>query len=159
MSDQTATTTKKPAVKKPTKKAGRKPAGRRGRKDLTAEHKAALRTGRSQADSVRRYLSAIQTTGRSRRRSPEALQARLAKVDALYEQAGVLDKLSLAQERLNLEAEMGDNRDAATLEGLESSFVQVAGEYGQRKGISYDAWRQVGVPANVLKRAGITRGS
>jgi hypothetical protein len=33
----------------------------------------------------------------------------------------------------------------------------VAAEYGQRKGISYAAWRELGVSPAVLKRAGITR--
>ncbi len=32
-----------------------------------------------------------------------------------------------------------------------------AKSYGERKGISYEAWRQLGVPAEVLKRAGITK--
>ena len=31
--------------------------------------------------------------------------------------------------------------------------------YAQRKGISYAAWRELGVPADVLKKAGISRGS
>jgi hypothetical protein len=158
MSDPTSATSKKPDAKQPTKKASaKKSAGRRAKKDMTAEHKSALRAGRFQADTVRRYLNAIQATGRPRRRSPEVLQARLTKVNASYEQAGVLDKLLLAQERLNLEAEMDDSRAADGLADLEAAFVQVASEYGQRKGISYDAWRQVGVQASTLKRAGITR--
>ena len=37
----------------------------------------------------------------------------------------------------------------------ERAFVEAAAPYGERKGISYKAWREVGVPAAVLKRAGI----
>ncbi|GIU89638.1 MAG: hypothetical protein KatS3mg010_0737 [Acidimicrobiia bacterium] len=42
---------------------------------------------------------------------------------------------------------------------LEKEFVKVAKGYSARKGISYGAWREFGVPAEVLKKAGITRGS
>ena len=37
-------------------------------------------------------------------------------------------------------------------------FVQVAATYSARKGISYAAWRAVGVDAAVLNKAGIGRG-
>jgi hypothetical protein len=40
---------------------------------------------------------------------------------------------------------------------LEKDFVKVARAYGSRKGISYTAWRSVGVSAGVLQRAGIAR--
>ena len=38
-------------------------------------------------------------------------------------------------------------------------FVNVAKAYGERQGISYASWRDVGVSAPVLKRAGISRGA
>ena len=34
-----------------------------------------------------------------------------------------------------------------------------AAEYGRRKGITYAAWREAGVPSAVLSRAGIARSS
>ena len=43
------------------------------------------------------------------------------------------------------------------LSALESAFVKTAGKYSERKGISYAAWRQLGVSADTLKKAGITR--
>ena len=45
------------------------------------------------------------------------------------------------------------------LSGLEADFVAVAKEYSQRKGISYAAWREVGVEPAVLKKAGVTRSA
>ena len=42
---------------------------------------------------------------------------------------------------------------------LENEFVGVAQAYGQRKGISYSSWRDVGVSAATLKRAGISRST
>ena len=40
---------------------------------------------------------------------------------------------------------------------LEVGFIKVAKSYGQRKGIDYGTWREFGVSARVLKRAGIAR--
>ena len=45
------------------------------------------------------------------------------------------------------------------LDELEESFVGVAKAYGERKGIAYATWRDVGVSAATLNRAGIGRGS
>jgi hypothetical protein len=40
---------------------------------------------------------------------------------------------------------------------LEAGFIKVAAAYSKRKGISYAAWRAVGVEPTVLKQAGISR--
>ena len=40
---------------------------------------------------------------------------------------------------------------------LERDFVRVAKSYADSKAISYSSWRDVGVPASVLKSAGISR--
>ena len=45
------------------------------------------------------------------------------------------------------------------LTAVEEGFVKAAKSYSERKGISYSTWREVGVSADVLKRAGISRGS
>jgi hypothetical protein len=50
---------------------------------------------------------------------------------------------------------MGDTVDIAA---FEKAFVKVAKAYSQRQGISYAAWRKVGVPPAVLKAAGLGRG-
>lgn len=44
------------------------------------------------------------------------------------------------------------------LEAVEQGFITHAASYGQRKGIRYATWREAGVPAELLARAGITRG-
>jgi hypothetical protein len=45
------------------------------------------------------------------------------------------------------------------LSALEKDFTKVAKDYSASKGLTYDAWRKVGVSAEVLKKAGITRSS
>ena len=42
------------------------------------------------------------------------------------------------------------------LDMLRAVFAECARAYGERKGISYAAWREIGVSAPVLKRAGIS---
>jgi hypothetical protein len=45
---------------------------------------------------------------------------------------------------------------AADTSELEADFVKVARSYGDRRGIAYAAWREVGVPAAALTAAGIS---
>ncbi len=128
---------------------------------MSAEHKAALAEGRAQGRVVRRYLEALEAhkPKRGRKRTPESIQRRLSGIDAEIAEADQLKRLQLVQERLNLTAELEAGEDKVDLAGLEAEFVSSAKPYGNRKGISYAAWRELGVPAAVLKTAGISRAS
>jgi hypothetical protein len=48
-----------------------------------------------------------------------------------------------------------DTGDHVASKTLEDVFVSVASGFSERRGISYDAWRDVGVTAAVLARAGV----
>src|ERR1035441_6351016 len=61
--------------------------------------------------------------------------------------------LHLIQEKQQLEAELSSSGDTVDLAALEKDFTKVAKAYGDRKGISYSAWRSVGVSAPVLQRS------
>ena len=50
-----------------------------------------------------------------------------------------------------------ENRHTAQVEALETAFIAVAGPYSDRKGLTYAAWRAVGVKPRVLRAAGIAR--
>ena len=54
-------------------------------------------------------------------------------------------------------AELAFGDDKVDIASLEKAFTKVAKSYGERKGISYSAWRQVGVSAPVLQQAKIAR--
>lgn len=43
------------------------------------------------------------------------------------------------------------------VKALEVAFVKIAKRFGDIRGISYGAWRDAGVPPQVLKRAGVAR--
>ena len=126
---------------------------------MTAAHKAALAKGREEGRVVRRYLEALDETkpSRGRKRTSESIQKRLVAIDTAFPDAAALQRLQLVQEELDLEAELAVVDDVIDIAGLEKSFIKVARAYGERKGISYSAWRTVGVSASVLQSAGVAR--
>ena len=128
---------------------------------MTAQHKAALAEGRNESRAVKRYLEALEANRpkRGRKRSQESIEKRLAEIDAQIATADPLKRVNLIQERLNLRNALGSAEDTVDLAALEKEFVRAAGGYSSRKGLSYAAWRELGVEPAVLARAGITRGS
>ena len=128
---------------------------------MSDEHKAALAKGRMEGRVVRDYLEGLRATKpkRGRKRTPETVQKRLAAIANELESASPMDELLLVQERRDLEAELEAMSDTLDMTALEDAFVGVAKSYSESKSISYASWRDVGVPASVLTRAGITRGS
>ena len=135
-------------------------ATKRTRTPMSDEHKAALAEGRNQGRSVRQYLEALELhrPKRGRKRTKESIGKRLAKIEEELAGADQLKRLQLIQERLDLTAELEAAGTKVDLTALEDEFVKAAATYSQRKGISYAAWRELGVEPAVLKRAGIGRG-
>lgn len=126
---------------------------------MSAEHKQALAVGREESRLVRRYLEALEAhkPKRGRKRTSEGIESRLRQIESKLPNADPLSKVHLAQERINLLNELATKEEAVDLKALEDDFVQAAKGYGERKGITYAAWREAGVDANVLRRAGIAR--
>lgn len=129
---------------------------------MSDAHKEALARGRAEGRAVRNYLNALEENRprRGRKRTPDSIKKRLDGIEQrLQEDPDPLDRLHLVQERIDLEAELHRLQTARKMTELEAAFVDAAPGYGERKGISYSAWREAGVPASVLKRAGIRRSA
>lgn len=128
---------------------------------MTDSHKAALAQGRAEGRVVREYLDALRANKpkRGRKRTTESMTERLGAIDAQLVDADALNELKLVQERRDLLAELDAKGADVDLVALEQAFVDVAQGYAERQGISYAAWREVGVDAAVLSRAGVTRKS
>jgi hypothetical protein len=128
---------------------------------VTDEHKAAMAQGRTESRSIAAYLEALESNRpkRGRKRTPDSIAKRLQKIEEEIGSASAIKKLSLIQERMDLESEKDGMQDTVDLSGFEAEFVKAAKGYSERKGISYTAWRELGVPAAVLKQAGIGRGA
>lgn len=129
-------------------------------KGMSAQHKAALAEGRAQGRAVRNYLDALEAhkPKRGRRRTPDSIANRLKKIEAELDQADAVKRVDLIQERLDLQKELASYESKVDLADLEADFIAEAAAYSERKGISYAAWREAGVPAATLKAAGIGRG-
>ena len=128
---------------------------------MSDSHKAALAEGREQGRAVRRYLEALEAhkPKRGRKRTEESVQKRLVAIDEKLAGADALTRLHLTQERMNLAAELSATDNTVDLQAIEDEFVAAAAPYGARKGITYAAWRQLGVDPAVLRRANVRRGS
>lgn len=126
---------------------------------MSDEHKAALAKGRMEGRVVRDYLEGLRATKpkRGRKRTPDTIKKRLDTIESELASASPLDELLLVQERRDLEAELAAKSNAIDMDALEAEFVGVAASYSESKAISYASWRDVGVPASTLKRAGISR--
>jgi hypothetical protein len=126
---------------------------------MSADHKAALAKGREEGRIVRRYLEALESSKprRGRKRTPDSIRKRLGSIDSTLATADPLSRLHMVEEKQRLEAELSHTGDTVDMAALEKSFIKVARLYGERKGISYSAWRTVGVSAAVLQQAKIPR--
>ncbi len=134
---------------------------KRGPKQVSDAQKQAMAAGRADGRSVKRYLEALEhhRPKRGRKRTPDSIRKRLAELDESIATADSLRRLGLVQQRMDLEAELTRLDNVVDISSIEKEFVEVARGYSERKGISYAAWREVGVPADVLKAAGISRSS
>ncbi len=126
---------------------------------MTPQHKAALAEGRAHGRAVREYLEAIEESKpkRGRKRTAESVKKRLGVVEAELATAGGVKKIQLLQERRDLRSELETFGATVDLSSVEKAFVKAAKPYSESKGISYATWREAGVPADVLTKAGITR--
>ena len=130
-------------------------------REMSSDHKAALAKGRTEGRIVREYLEGLRASKprRGRKRTPESVKARLAKIESELDGANPIDELLLIQERRDLEDELSKMSQTVDMSALEGAFVGVAKSYSESKKISYASWRDVGVDASVLKRAGINRSA
>ena len=119
---------------------------------------------KSEVAAVRDYLKALEQSAprRGRRRTTESVGRQLAALEGeMAGAAAVTKRLSLIQQRIDLEADLEALSQTASvdLSALEAGFVTHAAAYGGRRGISYAAWREVGVSSATLKSAGIRRSA
>lgn len=128
---------------------------------MSDEHKAALAIGRNEGRAIRNYLEALDAhkPKRGRKRTPDSIERRLAAIEEEYEEADPLTRVNLIQERMDLQGELESMTETLDIGALEDEFVEAAASYSERKGITYAAWRELGIEASVLKRAGIRRGA
>jgi uncharacterized Ntn-hydrolase superfamily protein len=129
------------------------------KRTMSADHKAKLAQGRNESRIVSKYLDALAAGKgkRGRKRTPESISIQIARIDKAMNAATPIQKLELTQKRYDLMAEHGRLTSRIDLTSVEKDFVKVAKSFAIRNGISYNAFRELGVSAEVLKRGGISR--
>jgi hypothetical protein len=130
-----------------TRTGSKKSSTKAATKDAASKSDEAAEPRRRNQDAtvVRRYLTSLGSSKRKGRQlSVETLDARIAS------EADPVQKLMLIDKRLKFER-------APDSDALETAFTERARAWGEAHQVSYQAWREMGVPARVLKAAGIAR--
>jgi hypothetical protein len=123
---------------------------------MSKEHKAALAQGRLEARSVKAYLASLGPKKRGRPVTNDSLQKKISDIDSkLKTEANPLRRLDLMQSRAETKTALDSVGSGPDQAALAADFVRHAKAYSERKGISYSTWREFGVPADVLRNAGI----
>jgi ribonuclease PH len=120
-----------------------------------AERPAERGVRRAETKAVAAYLTALRAP-KVPARSRDALRKRRAQIEQwIAEATSPIREVELIQQRLDIDAQLAQIDQAARLPELEEAFVKVAASWAKRSGISAAALREVGVPASVLRRAGL----
>jgi hypothetical protein len=110
---------------------------------------------RAETNTVAAYLTALRAP-KVPARSRDALRKRRAQLEQwITEETLPIREVELIQQRLDIDAQLAQIDQTARLRELEDEFVNVAASWAKRSGISAAALREVGVPASVLRRAGL----
>lgn len=126
-------------------------------KTLSNSQKAAMAEGRREARIVDSYLNSLERKQVQRgRRSASEIAAELDQIAKDLESATAIERLGLLQAREDLQREALEVAPEDDSE-LEAQFIAIARTYGDRKGISYSTWREIGVPKEVLQAADVPR--
>ena len=144
--------------KKATAKTGNRSTKSAAPRTMTSAHKRALSEGRAMSATVDRYLAAVNTPKRRGRKVSKAtLEQRLAQARIDSKAAVGVDRVLAAQAVRDLQNKLAQLNSSVDVKSLEADFVKIAKQFSENRGISYSAWRDAGVPPQVLKRAGISR--
>src|ERR1700680_1742150 len=127
------------------------------KRTMSAAHKKALAEGRSMSATVDAYLAALNVPKkRGRKVSKAVLEQRLVRARSRAKTATDVDRVLAAQEVRDIQGRTARVTTAPTTEvkGLESACVRGASQFSEKRGIRWSAWRDAGVPGDVLKKAG-----
>jgi len=120
-----------------------------------AERPAEHGVRQAETNAVAAYLTALRAP-KVPARSRANLEKRRTQVEQrIADESSPVREVELCQQRLDIDAQLAQIDQGARLPELEKAFVNVAASWANRSGITAAALREVGVPASVLKRAGL----
>lgn len=120
-----------------------------------------MRATRAVTDKVSKYLRAARKRYLSggainQWQDPVKISERIAQIEAELPDAPTIKELELRSQRRKLKERLETLR-GDDFPNLEAEFIIVAKEWAASRGIEYADWRDMSVPADVLRRAGINR--
>jgi hypothetical protein len=113
---------------------------------------------RAETTAVAAYLTALKgprPSGSSKAKREGVMRRRAQIEQWISNERSPIREVELIQQRLDIDAQLSKLDEAARLPELEEAFVNVAASWAKRRGITAAALREAGVPAGVLKRAGL----
>jgi len=118
------------------------------KRKLNEEVKDRKRKYQNETFIVRDYLDSLRS---GQRVADNTIERRLSSVLIALEADAVTstERLQMLQRRRDLQAALNGNKDK------EAKFIEIAASYSDRKGIQFATWREFGVPARVLRDAGV----
>lgn len=129
---------------------------------LSEERLAKLAKGREQQLIVNAYLTELRDSP-PRRGRPRTADTALRERDAI-EKRVASGRLPLTGELVARQRVKDLEREAARLaarqgrmERLEAEFMAVCAEYSAKRGLTRDAWAEMGVPVRVLRQCGLSK--
>ncbi len=108
----------------------------------------------AQNKAIKAYFAAKEHKPTTRR-SPERLRTRVSAIEMELKSAPVIKRIQLMQEKADITALLSMKTVSVDMAALENGFVQHAKGFSDRKGITASTWRKMGVPGELIKRAGI----
>lgn len=115
---------------------------------------------RKETKQIDLYLTALEASRvqlARGRRTRDWLENHLKELDAKIPATTGVQKLLLIQDHEETRNDLEAFKQADNMAELEKGFIKHAASYSERHGISFAAWRRVGVSADVLTEAGVTR--
>ena len=122
-----------------------------------AAHKKKVFDAKSESQRISHYLRALETrkNGRRPKKNPDVLERRIVSLQKYLKEATGLRRLQAVQRIRDMRRQEAELADAGNFGKYEADFVASAAAYSEKQGIEYGSWREVGVSAAVLKKAGI----
>ncbi len=126
---------------------------------LTAENKEALEMGRMRSRWVDEYLKALETHKWQGRGVSEQdagkLKEELASLDKELASLDGVKRLFALQRRADLASRIALIEGTDNFTKLKERFISVAKEFSIERKITYQIWRDMGVPVRTLTQAGL----
>ncbi len=129
------------------------------RRKIDPETKKTMAEGRERSRVIDLYIKALETHKyRKRFRNKfdtEAMESKISQLDSEISRTVGVAKLLLIKTRGDLANQVGTQGRAEEFEHLEAAFISIAKQFSIDRGISYDNWREIGVPVRTLAKAGV----